>query len=203
MSGELKSTFISVCFFSFPITLLCLRPRHRAGRHCMWTLTQLSPTSLPSASFPSVRSHASPFFVFDLICLICVGFPSLPFLPSLPLPPPVSPFYIYMRVLGHTVAFIHVCSSLHNPTSFPCTIFPCLPLSLSRFSSVFPSGSLALCLWLISCRFFNYTRLFCLYFWFVRRQGIAFASTIPARGQSGSLAHTLEVDCAVDYDLRS
>ena len=33
---------------------------------------------------------------------------------------PRSPPHIYMRVLGHTVAFIHVCSSLH---SSPAQVF--------------------------------------------------------------------------------
>ena len=105
------------------------------------------PPSSPLAL--SVGLAPCPLFEFDLItsiCLICVR--ALLFAISQSLSPSVSPFYIYMRVLGHTVAFIHVC--VHRCIVLPVFLVPISLVSLA-FPSVLSSGSLVLCLWLISC----------------------------------------------------
>ena len=115
MRRGLKLIFVFPPFHSF------MSSASVSGRKmlCVWTSRPIrysptSPFALPNAFRFCCSGLMSPFLCLTqslLSALICVWvvFSCLFLAISLSLSSPVSPLYIYMRVLGHTVAFIHVC----------------------------------------------------------------------------------------------
>ena len=181
MRGELKLIFV------FPPFHSCLRLPYRAERCCTYGLRgpsvtpHLSLCSSERLSFLLVRSHVS-LSAFDPITPICTVlragclFPVF-FWPSPFLSPSVSPLYIYMRVLGHTVAFIHVCV-LRCIIVLSVFLVPFFLASqcvfLSRFSfSIPPIIGLQPLINLMPLA--QLYRTFRLCFWFARGQGMTFA----------------------------